>query len=292
MWIQFILQNLHFAIGVFASLTLFSVFWLYWDAWVDRKNFKEGVKIFGYLVLSLSFLLNATSYENEIFKLVVLGSKNLGYLLILIGLLLEPLGIKPGGVKASLAVLIPALTISTPFVTSAIAWLYLRKATLGLENHLKKVALAFFALSIYEFLNLSALFTTSTNIDIFKLVSPFGPIWIAEHIILSIAASILISWAFYYLLKRINTQLFIIFTTTIMSIFILTSTTFTFLLLKNLVDETLGRLSTDASVLSFGIDAKKSEAMAISQSISGNSILPELILTNDRKTLADLAEAA
>jgi hypothetical protein len=110
------------------------------------------------------------------------------------------------------------------------------------------------------------------------------------HLFLLIGSGILIKWAFSYLLKRINTQLFIIFTTTIISIFLLTTISFTFLLLKNLSNETLQRLETDVSVLSYALDSKKSEALASASILSENQSVVDALNKKDRKILSTAAE--
>lgn len=295
MWYQFLWENFHFAVNLFTSLAFFSIFWLYFDAWVERKTFKEGLKILGFLLLSLSFLAHAVLIESSSLSVSVLGSgfgeqislilKNIGYFLLLIGLITDPLIPKPKLTMIAVTNLaIPYLL--APVMAVMTAWFYLRRATIGLENHTKQVSGAFFCFAIYELLSLSNLFTSNSNVDIFRLVAPFGSIWIVTHVILVIGSIILIKWTFSYLLKRINTQLFIIFTTTTLTVFLLTAISFTFLLLKNLSDETLARLQTDVAVLSFALDSKKSEAEAAATILAQNPQMIEAVNLKDRKTLA------
>ncbi len=299
MWSQFLLQNFHFSANLFASLAFFSIFWLYLDAWIESKNFKEFLKIIGFLFLSISFLIHSSLIESTGLRLAVLGSnyvenislifKNLGFLFLLSGLIFDPLIAKPKLMAIGFFSFSTAFFVS-PILAALVSWLYLRRATVGLENHTKKVSLAFFVFSLYEVLSLLSLFNSSPNIDIYKLVSAFGPIWIAAHILLLIGAGILIQWAFSYLLKRINTQLFIIFTTTTLAIFLITTISFTYLLLNNLSQETLTRLNTDVSVLSFALDAKKSEAQSAASIISQNPKIIEALKLKDKSILNPAAE--
>lgn len=299
MWLQFLWENLHFAANLFAALAFFSIFWLYFDAWTDRKTLKEGLKILGFLLLSMSFLAHSILIESsglsgsiltvEINEKIAMILRNLGYLLLVIGLATDPLIPKPK-LNALMVTNGAFPYLLSPLGAVAAAWLYLRRATIGLENHTKKVSLAFFFMAIYELLTVSSLFVNSLDVNIFRLVSPFGPLWIAAHIMLLIGSGILIGWAFSYLLKRINTQLFIIFTTATLFIFLLTTISFTFLLLKNLSDETLTRLNTDVSVLSFALDTKKSEALASSLILAQNPKNAEAVVSRDRKVLVASAE--
>ncbi|HWS49114.1 MAG TPA: cache domain-containing protein [Candidatus Methanoperedens sp.] len=299
MWLQFFWENLHFAANLLTGLAFFSIFWLYFDAWKERKTVKEGWKILGFLLLSLSFLLHSILIESSVLSSAILVSelseklamllRNLGYLSLVVGLVSDPLIPKP-----KLLAIVPfgvsIFYFLSPLLAVSAAWLYLRRATIGLENHTKKVSLAFFFMAIYEFLTIPSLFVESLDVNVFRLVSPFGPVWILAHIILILGSSILIKWTFSYLLKRINTQLFIIFTTTTLLIFLLTTISFTFLLLKNLSDETLTRLNTDVTVLSYSLDVKKSEALATALILSHNPKVADAVVNKDKKYLATASE--
>lgn len=306
MWQQFLLENIHFAVNLFASLAFFSVFWLYFDAWVERKTGKEALKILGFLLLALSFLANATFVESNILSTVPLFGgvservsiilRTVGYLLLVLGLVADPLQAKPGDKKVAQIAGIPGLLnlhllkFATPVLAGASAWLYLIRSTKGLENHLKKVAYSLFIFSFYEVLSLTSVFLGTSNITIFNLVAPFGPVWILALITQAFGAFLLSSWAFSYLLKRINTQLFIIFTTTTLCLFLFTTVSFTFLLLKNLQDETITRLETDSAVLGFAVDSKKSEILSAASILAQNPQVASSITEGDRGALGGLAE--
>lgn len=299
MWKPFILDNLHFVINAFGALAFFSIFWLYLDAWLPRKNLKEGLKVAGFLLLALAFLVQATIVESSLLTPSLFGSgiNNIislalrlsGYLLVAIGIVSEGGGVKNVLGEAKAVWFLPMANFALAPLAASVGWLYLRKATLNYEKHLKKVGIGFFVLASYELLALREFFSASTNIDVFEITSAFGPIWIVEHIAAFSAFLVLFSWAFSYLLKRINTQLFIIFATTTLAIFLLTAVSFSFLLVKNLQDDTLGRLETDASVLSFALDAKKEAGKAIASSFSQNSRVLEAINEGDRNSLATIA---
>jgi hypothetical protein len=292
MWSQFLLQNFHFSTNIFASLAFFSIFWLYLDAWIERKNFKDSFKITGFLFLSISFLIHSTLTEStggDYIENISLIFKNLGLLFLIAGLAIDPLIAKPKLLAIGFFNFTTAFFVS-PILISIVSWLYLRRATIGLENHTKKVSLAFFVLSVHEILNIFSLFAATQNISIYNIVAPFGPIWIVSHVFLLIGSGILIQWAFSYLLKRINTQLFIIFTTSTLAIFLITTISFTFLLLNNLSEETLTRLNTDVSVLSFALDAKKSEAQSQAAILSQNPTIITAVISKNKNVLTDAAE--
>ncbi len=309
MWNSFFLENIHFAINLFAALVLFATSWLYLDAWFGRKTLKDGLKILGLLFITVSFLIHATAIGSTILSASVLGKnineiivaviKIVGYILLIIGLIIDPLQPAPKnrGLKGNLAGVALPLSVASflPVVIPVLAviagFLYLRRATVGMENHLKAVALSFYIFALYELIALSEGLQNTANVDLYKLVAPFGPFWIAQHMILVIAVIILGRWVYYYLLKRLQSQLFMIFTSSVLVIFLLTTTTFTALLLKNLQDETLSRLETDAKVLNYAVESKKGENLSDAQVLAQNPQVIEEVDNKSRKTLSETAQS-
>lgn len=224
MWYQFILENLHFAINLVAALIFFAVFWLYFDAWLGRKRTKDTVRVIGFFLLSISFIVTASHLESTIlpvpllphrvYELALFGTRFFGYLLIITSLVMDPLMKKPR--KVSMNVAIPVLTgasvftllpFTYPILASLTGFLYLRRSTIGLEDHLKKLAFTFFVLAISEFISLGYLLQTTDNSAIYSFVAPLGPLWIIQNLILILSYSMLFKWVLGYLLKRFQTQL-------------------------------------------------------------------------------------
>lgn len=306
MWTHFFFENLHFAVSLFAALVFFAVFWLYFDAWTGKKTIREGFRWAGFLLLSLSFFLTATQIESTVLPASFLGEELTGWLMVvlrgggyvalIVSLIVDPLQSRPR-MSAGMVVLgaqtqvfSSLFALSFPLFSALVSLMYLRRATVGLEHHLKPKAAAFFMLSLYEFIKLSNLLRSTTNVGILQLVSPFGPLWIVEQLLLITAAAILGGWVFGYLLKRFMSQLFMFYTAAIVAIFLVTTVTFTGLLLKSLEDETLRQLTTDVKVLEFTLDSKKQTALSDAQLLAQNTDIVTGIVEGERKTLADLAE--
>jgi Single cache domain 3 len=290
MWYQFVLENVHFTINIFSALVFFGIFWLYFDAWRVRKSGYLTFRIIGLLGLTLSFLVSAAQLEATILPRSIMGAglgtalfeitRLAGYVFLFVSVLLDPLEPMPKELprlkaKAIIGVGTLALPLSMlhPILASAIAFLYLRRATIGLENHIKPVSLAFFLLAVSELLSMATLFQTSAIISVYQLVAPFGVIWYIEHIILLFSIAFIGKWVFGYLLKQFETQLFMIFTTTILIIFLVTTVSFTGLLVKNVQDESLRQLETDVKVLSFSLESKKNELTSDAQLLAQNPVI-------------------
>lgn len=288
----------------------FAVSWLYLDAWLGRKKIKEIPRWLGFLFLAISFVFSAIQIESSILPTPILDQgltsillavfRILGYILLIASLVLEPLQPKPGHTKKREShILIPMAIMPAvysveflfPILAVVVAFLYLRRSTIGLEDHIKPVAYTFFILAISEILSALSLFQTTTNVTLFNIVSSFGPIWIIQHIVLLISVLILSKWAFGYLLKRFQSQLFIIFSFSILTIFLLTTVTFTALLVKQLETDTLSHLTSDVKVLGFAIESKQAEAVSDAQALAQNAQVIQLVTDRSLSQLFEVSEA-
>lgn len=319
--LQFFGQNLHFALNLFAALVFFAVFWLYFDAWTVSRNFKEFIKFASFLLVALGFLVHSTVIEQTVLGKSLLGDVSetiatmlriTGYIGIIIGQVIDPLQPKPKleGLDAEQfdpnepAPLVPppsrpaAAFLSSglanfshfllPAGVLAIAVLYWRRATTGLERHLKPVAIAFLFLFGFEVLAMANLLRTTANPTLAKLVAAFGPLWVAEQLLLLAGAIVLGRWVWRYLTRRFLSQLFMIFTTLTLTIFLVTAVSFTFLLVNNVQKESLRNLETAANVLSYAINAKKAETLANGSAIAENAAVVNAVIAHDNKTLTSL----
>jgi hypothetical protein len=156
--IQFFLQNLHFALSLFAALVFFAAAWLYFDAWTVKKDKKDSLKILGLFYLCLSFVISATHIESTILKnsvvdqnlvaIISFALRVLGYSTLAIGLYIDPLQKRPGeedNKKVEMPVLAgfgigSVLSVITPVLAAVCGLLFLKRATYGLERHLRPVA--------------------------------------------------------------------------------------------------------------------------------------------------------
>ena len=141
-----------------------------------------------------------------------------------------------------------------------------------------------------EFINLSSLWQSTNNVDLYNFVAPFGWLWIAQHLVETVSVALLLIWVFGYLLKRFQTQLFMILTTTIVVLFLITTTTFTGLLLKSLQDETVQRLETDVKVLDYTLETQKAQTLSDAQVLAESALVQVGLEEKASQSLADLAE--
>jgi len=83
-------------------------------------------------------------------------------------------------------------------------------------------------------------------------------------------------------------QLFMIFTSLTLAVFLLTTVSFTYLLVNNVQNSSLDNLQVAASVLGYAIDSKKSETLAITEAVASNTDISAAIVAKDHNKLASL----
>jgi hypothetical protein len=313
---QFFAQNLHFVVSLFAALAFFAVFWLLIDAWSLHHEWKEFFKALGFLLLTLSFLLYAAVIEQSSFghvsgaHLLELSSRILrivAYGSIIFGLIIDPLQPIPKTEGLQLGEPEPAedetsqkKQVAAGFLFGKLIWvvflplgalgcalLYWRRAHKGLEHHLGPVAISFFWLCAFEIFSLGGLWQDTTNPLLYHWVQPFGYLWIAAHVLLFVGALWIALWVWKYLVKRLQSQLFMVFTSLGVAIFAITTISFTYLLMHNIENEAYKNLRTASQVLNYALDSKKAETLANAESFQ-NQALASAVSARDRKQITSL----
>ncbi len=313
--LEFILTDAHFAINLLAALACFATFWLYLDAWTGAHNFKDLLKWCGFGLLAVGFLVAATQVEQMFLGKTVFAQmgtiglvlRGLAYALLAVGLALDPLQPVPDGAKeladelpeaagkppkkqatAITAVFLGISRMLLPLLSGVVTFLYWRRATTGLERHLRPVAWAFVWFTAFELVDVAAVGRGTTDPRLYDLVAPFGPLWILAHGLLAVAAAILGMWVWQYLTKRLQTQLFMVLTTACIMIFLVTTVSFTFLLMSRVQEQTFSSLDTTANVLNTSIAGLQAETIAAAEVVSQNSDVVNAVVAHDHKKLAQL----
>ncbi len=311
---QFIGLNLYFAVNLLAALVCFGVFWLIYDAWLGRHPRREILKWAGFLALSVGFLLRATAIQVSTGGLSQLADaaaeilRIAGYCSIVLGQIIDPLQPRPkyagdtmenmlgtseeAPIKAKTTrphhgfLLAPITGLLLPALAALGGLLYFRRATTGLERHLLPVAWGFAGLTAFELLNDTAAFQNTTNPTIYQWVSPYGPIWWAALLALTVASFVLGRWVWAYLTKRLQSQLFMILVTQALGLFLFTTIGFTFLLLKSGQDSSLADLATASHVLDYAIASRQAETAAQAEAVASIGGVAPAIAARDTKALA------
>ena len=298
------MQIIHFAVYVLGSLVFFSVCWLYLDAWKQSHKRHDFMRIVGLGLLACSYALNAIHVESNVFSGMLFGFLSLpllsmgvrvgGALLFVASLAVEPLVDRPDTAPAftGASIIVPAafgasvfasilLTAASPVLLGCAALLYLRRSTIGLERHVRPVAWAFAVLACAELLALRGLFEITTNSLLYAWVLPFGPLWVLEHVVYLIGVLMLGKWVIHYLFKQFETQLFMIFTLMNLLLFIVTTLSFTGLLLMNMERDARDQITTDVKVLQFTLRSQQAQLLSDAQVGAKNDMLIDALSRGD-----------
>jgi len=319
---QFFGLNLYFAVNLLAALVCFGVFWLIYDAWTGRRHKKEALKWAGFLMLSLGFLLRATAIQSQSGQLsqwadyVASILRAIGYIGIVAGQLLDPLQPRPmysngavsdvfddlpkdptqGGAAGPppskprrghhAFFVAPALSVLLPGLAALGSLLYWRRASTGLERHLRPVAWGFGGLTLFEVLSDTAAWQDTSNPIIYQWVAPFGPLWWAALAMLVVSSIVLGRWVWQYLTKRLQSQLFMVLVTQALGLFLFTTVGFTFLLLKSGQDRSLTDLSTATNVLEYAISSRQAETAAEAEGVASIGGVASSLAARDPRAVA------
>jgi len=314
---QFFGQNIHFVLSLLMALAAFAVFWLIFDAWQTRRELKELLKWSGFLLLALGFLLYAAVINQSSFGKLAWNShltfisellRIVGYIAIAIGLLIDPLQPKPKtkgieeimssepvkpdqprGLAAGFGFGTLAWQLLLPLGSLGVAGLYWRRATTGLERHLRPVTIAFLWLSGFEIFSLAAnAWQNTTNPTLYPFVSAFGYFWIVAQVCLLISAIVLVKWVWVYLVKRLQGQLFIIFTAATAIIFSVATISFSFLLMNSVQQSSLTNLTTASQVLNQALISKGAQTLADADILSESPAIASAVVSSDHNGLSSL----
>lgn len=328
--LHFIGQIFYFAVNILAALAFFSIFLLYIDAWLASKSRKEWLKWLGCLFISLSFVMLAVSGEGsvenfnigQLFGLVVQG---VGYLVLIYGQIIDPLqqvplngdilfhrvqhtaestkkdesiisskhslfafGAMQAGFLAAPTYMI--LKIGIPILSLFVAFLYLRRATIGLERHLKPVALGFLLIFVANLVSLSDLVGHTNNPFILGVISPYGWLWWVNQLIIVAGVIVLARWVWKYLSKRIFSQIFMIFTTMSAAIFLLITGSFTYLLINSIQKDTLNTLENASNSINLALDNQNQRLISHAELVAQKPNVLNFVKTKDNKSLTEIVD--
>lgn len=177
-----------------------------------------------------------------------------------------------------------------PFGGLAVAVFYWRRATTGLERHLKRVAYGFVFVALSSFVGLASLLRTTDNPILYSWVAAFGWVWLLEQLLLLVGVIILGTWVWSYLLKRFFSQLFMVILGSTVIVFFIVTVSLTTLLLRSIRSDALTNLETAASVLNYAIGAKKAETTAGAQQLAISSDVIQAVQASDHAALVKLTQ--
>ena len=289
---QLFFANLHFGINVFKALVFFTIGWLYLDSWKVAKQTKSDlVRSIGFFLLAVAAMVSAGSTGIPALSFSVQIAKIIALCLIAASLAVEPILNLP---KKEAVIVVPFILLTDSLVPLSaalfllVAFIYFRKSTEGNDKQLKPAALAFFFLGLAELVNIAFFASDTTIVFWSKLLARYGFFWNASHFLELLGIIILGLWTWSYLRFKADLQLFITIVSFSLLVFVATTATFTFLLLRNLEADTLSQLKTDAGVMQYALERLKLEALADARAVVKNSDVQNAFLAGENEKLFEL----
>lgn len=296
MLIQFLFFNIAgFSLSVFIAFVFFAAGLLYFDSWnVDKLKKAPLIRSIGFFLLAIAATAHSVTLSLPLVATLTELFKIAGLATIFLSLIKEPIPHAPK--KEKLALVIPlvlpvlnsALVPLSAVLMLLIAIWYLRQSTEGKEKQRRFAALAFFFLALAEFVSAAYFWADTTNVFWSKLLAQFGVVWSIEHIFELIGITILAIWIWGYIRFRLNIQLFVTTVALTLSIFLITTFFFTFLLLRNLENDALSHLKIDIRVVQYAIEQLQKEALASTTAVAENSDVKTAVINKNTNDLYNL----
>lgn len=295
MWVSFGLENVKFALHVLSGITFAGVGWLYTDAWLGKRRTTELVKFLGFYLLALSFFISAVKIDYNFATTSIITAlqplqlslilKIIGYFLLIAGLLTDPFP-QTTGLRAVVPITGAIIgSIGLPFLSGAVALLFLYRATYGKEQHLKPIAYSMILFSLYDLLSYRNFFAQTTNISLFSVTKPYSMLWTVQNIVLLVATCILGRWVWFYLLKRFQSQLYAIYSISVVVIFLVITVCFTGLLLSHVQNQTLATLRSSIQMFSYVLENKKTDVVAKAQLLAESPVVRDAVDAGSRSKI-------
>lgn len=276
-----ILSNVHLGVELFGAIVFFITTWLFFEAYLIKKDVFSFGRALGFFLLSVWQILHAIGGEGSTFLIISFAIYSGGLLLVLLSYALEKLPPKPVYAVFGL----PLLNISGNFyvlptiLSAALALFLIKRYYRDIDRVIKWLAIGFVLVALSSFV------ANYANAD-----SP-NSFWFLEHalkvaVFLSIGA-----WIFKFLSLRAREEALIIFIANSLFIALLVTTTFSAFFLKNLERETLVNLAAQKQTFNFYADNLKNKALAASQIIANNADFISAVSARDTSDMEKIGKS-
>jgi hypothetical protein len=282
MWLNFWLNNFHFASEFFGAVVLFALAWLAFDSFLIKKNFKTLSPCLGFMFFAFWLIVNSLNVANDIVLFIADISYLLGLILIFLNLYLEKPLARP---KFEMVLVLPAAAgvlfhvnaIATVIMAAIIAIAFKRYYG-GLQKSLKAFWIGF------SFLFLGSIFAT-----LGAKTQAQDAFWILRHIFEFSGFLSLAVWAWQFLKVRIKEEMLLIFVSMALFIGIIVTFTFSAILLKNMETEAQTNLISNVKMLDYSILRMEKEALSNAQLFSSDKTIADYLEKSDFAGLENTA---
>jgi len=281
--ITFWLNNFHFAFEFLGGITLFSLSWLAFDAFLIKKEFKTLARSLGFFLFAFWLVVHSLNITQDFIVLFASISYILGLFLILFNLYFEKPPAKPKFeailiLPAAATILWPVNILATPLLFLIVA-ISLKRYK---EENLKSLEPFWISFSLLSLASILAILNTKTGSQ--------SSDWILEHLLKLTGFTFLAFWGWQYLKLRLKEELLLVFVGMALLVSMIVTFTFSAILLKNMEDETKTNLISNVKVLDYSFLRMENETLSNAQVLAENKEIREAIVNKDFATLETLSQ--
>ncbi len=316
-WISFWLTNIHFAVELFGAVTFLVIIYVLLGVWLSKKQPKIALRILGFVLLVLYCIVNSGGSTTDFISNLLLPTKFLAFVFIAISFFIDPVQPPPDKAGASpppqnpppqaseaskasssppaSAFLIPVFLniglgiANLVLLVMIILRIYLKYAK-GLEKELKNLFRGFVFLFLAELVSSLTLFEGTSYVLISKLITDFGPAWIASHVLQLIGFIFIATYAWGYLRFKLFSQVIGAFVATSLFIFVAVTFVYTSLLVRNMQQNSLENLKINLQTFGYAVDRLKEQTLVTSSLIASDEAIEEALGGEDTERLSSLVQ--
>lgn len=287
-------QSIQFSFYILCTVTFFSTALLFFDSWrVGSTKAFPLVRGMGFLFFALSYVENIGIYDLHFPANFFLLAKVTASALIYISFISEPLLTKPK--LSSLPVLIfPPIIIAASglalhsiiiafcLMTAFFCW---QKKEKSFDKQLYPLVFVFGFLALSEALLLPSYWASSQSVFFSTLFSEYGAVSVVQKIVTAVAVGLLAWWSWGYVRFRFQLQLFFITFITTVLLFLIITTSFSYLLIRNMETALFNNLIKNTKVVQFALEQRALEVLSHTEAIASHSRLQLAIEKSDFASL-------
>jgi hypothetical protein len=278
-YLYFLINNFHFALELFGAVVFLTATWLTFDAYFAQKDASTLFRAIGFGLVSLSNIIHALNFSNDLLSFVGLFLFILGLVLLVISFL----AIKK--LELSAVVVIPAFSDWSSKLSIITALLLASLSYFSFHRYKKEFNPTWIPLSLaFAFL------TIGSVCEVFNIGNTVNAIFIGGHVFELVGFIFLARWVWQYLSLRIRESMVLILISGAFFLATIVTLAFSTILIGRITSDTEASLLTDAKVFQLTIQSLKDESLAKVRIMARDEDLVSALSKNDLPLLERVME--
>ena len=279
MSLDFLIQNVRFAVDLTGAVALLMAAWLTLDTYNLRKEGETLIRAIGLGSFALAELIGGISIGNDLLSYA-------GAFFLIFGLILVAASfLKSHQLQAQAVLIIPSFGQWRGYISAVmavllfgIAFLSFRRSKAEFNKTWMPFTLGFLILGL------------SSVVSLFDRGSDNGVIAAASLVLQVVGFVLIAKWVWQFLQLRIRESLVLIFISAALFLSTVVTLAFSTILISQITAQTEANLLTDARVMDLSVSSLQEEALAKTEIIAKDEALKTAITKSDFSALQDISE--